>query len=103
MFRRVYQQSPVPYGMKKPKTKMKESDKMKTVKVTIEGKFLDGVEHYSIKREYGLYKMDCMNFCLGKGHKNGFYACGINNKGFFDSNDRPCATVDDFAKAVFQA
>lgn len=74
---------------------------MKMVKITIEGKILDGTEQYSIKREYG-YKMDCMNFCLGKGHKNGYYACGINYKGFFDSIDLPCATVDDFAKAVFR-
>ena len=76
---------------------------MKMVKITIQGKILNGVEHYSIKREHDLYKMEYISFCLGACHKNGFYACGINSMGFFDSIDLPCATVDDFARAVFKA
>lgn len=74
---------------------------MKMVKITIEGKILNGAEHYSIKREYGYCNIDFMSFCLGKCHKNGFYACGINSTGFFDSIEKPCKTVDDFTKEVF--
>lgn len=76
---------------------------MKMAKITIERKILNGIEHYSIKREYGLCKMDFMAFCVGNGHKNGYYACGINDTGFFDSIEKPFPTIDDFCKEVFQA
>lgn len=74
---------------------------MKTMIVTLKCEINNGSELFSITRKYG-YKMDSMTFCLGEGHKNGYYACGVNGKGFFDSIDLPCATVDDFTKAVFK-
>ena len=73
---------------------------MKMTTITLKRTIENGCEYFSIIREYG-YKMDSMNFCLGKGHKNGYYACGINDTGFFDSIDKPFISVDDFAKAVF--
>lgn len=74
---------------------------MKMMTVTLEHKIINGSELFSINRKYG-YKMDSMTFCVGDGHKNGFYACGINDTGFFDSIEKPCKTVDEFARAVFQ-
>ena len=74
---------------------------MKMMTVTLERKVNNGSELFSIIRKYG-YKMDSMTFCVGNGHKNGYYACGINSIGFFDSIEKPCKTLDDFAKAVFQ-
>lgn len=86
--------------VKKPKYYKGENEKMKTITVTLERSINNGFEHFSIIRKYG-YKTDFMTFCTGDCHENGYYACGVNDNGFFDSIEKPFPTLDDFVKAVF--